>query len=399
MSDCFLFFRFWPGFAEPFPFERFNTLPDAELVSALDSFARKQLRIPEVRTRIKEVAKGRRRRFIESLNELWKRRSQGGPSVMRWTGPDFARKCWRSVRGAERKDPLVCRLGAYLGWWEKVWLDSSPFGPSVWFCRVSSPELAETLVSLLNGRTGVDYDGNEMEYYFRPRFGFVEDADTALRIVAQRCINAMRRGEAPDVRGSKAALAMGQKAMDIADEMLATCLTEQTPAVPVSEPQPPAAESQDFGKTTTPGQPTGNGDSTTQAEPLDAAGGRDGNTDETEPGLTASNEVGGSSEGAEDSTEGESGGNDGESELADYAELTTWAAKNLKGKQRQVVEELAGNKGKLSLADLALKVDWGTPYTDSFNSIKKVLNEKLKKEGWQLHRHDSEARLARIGQK
>ena len=81
MAGCYVFFRCWPGFTEPFPFERFNALPDDELASALDAFAREQLRLPEVRGQIKEKARGRRRRFIEAIMKQSKRRMGGASSV------------------------------------------------------------------------------------------------------------------------------------------------------------------------------------------------------------------------------------------------------------------------------------------------------------------------------
>lgn len=261
MSDCFLFFRLWPGFTDPFPVDRFNAIAaDADLARALDSYAREEIGRPEVRHRIKQVAKTRRRNSLAAIRKQSASRMMvGSPAVgvrKRLTKRDWY---WPRIRQAKHRDPLVCRLGAYLGWWREAWSDSSPFGSRVWFCRVSSPELAEALVSLLNGRTGVDYDRNEVEYHLRPRFGFVEDADTTLQIVAQRCINAMRRGEAPDVRGSKAALAMGQKAMAIADEMLEAA----APPTPV----------QDILAPPTPDQATSNGGSTPTGKTNEGEGG------------------------------------------------------------------------------------------------------------------------------
>ena len=247
MSGCFLFFRFWPGFDfDQFPVDRFNGIADEDLPAALACYAGEEIRRPEVRHRIKEVVKARRQKLIAGIRKQSASRMMVGARDVgvrkRLTKRDWY---WPRIRRAERGDLLVCRLGAYLGWWQKgeAWSESLPFGPQVWFSRVSSPELAEAFVSHLNGRTGLDYDGNEVELHFRPRFGFVEDADTALQISAQRCINAIGRGQAPDVRGSKAALAMGQKAMAIADEML-EATAPPTPVQAVSTPPAPDPESQ-----------------------------------------------------------------------------------------------------------------------------------------------------------
>lgn len=247
MANYFLFFRLWPGFSESFPHDRFNAIADDEDLSrALDSYAREEIGRPEVRRQIKQVAKTRRRNLLAAIRKQSASRTMVGSRTVgirkRVTKRDWY---WPRIRQAKHRDPLVCRLGAYLGWWRQVADYPLPFGPRVWFCRVSSRELAEALVSLFNGRTDLDYDGNEVEYHLRPRFGFVEDADTALQMVAQRCIDAIRDGEAPDVRGSKAALAMGQKAMGIANKTLGVT----SPPTPVQEVSEPPAPDQPIGKT------------------------------------------------------------------------------------------------------------------------------------------------------
>ena len=219
MADCFLFFRFWPGFSDPFPVDRFNSIADSDLPRALELYAREEIGRPEVRHRIKETAKARRRNVIDGVKRQSSRRL-GAPRnrpVGRLAKRDWY---WPQIRRAERKDPLVCRLGAYQGWWQKRWFESLPFGPQVWFCRMSDCELADVVVRLLNGRTDLDYGENKLECVLQPRFGLAKDVDTTTQIVAQRCITSIRRGEVPDVRASKMMLSMGQKAMRIADEML-----------------------------------------------------------------------------------------------------------------------------------------------------------------------------------
>lgn len=221
MSDCFLYFRLWPGFTDPFPVDRFNGVADdQDLLQALDDYARGELARPEIRLQVKQVASTRRKNLLAGLKWQSARRSPAGfgnASVRkRLTKRDWY---WPRIRHADRRDPLVCRLGAYLGWWQKRWDESFPFGPRVWFYRVSSQELAEAFVSHLNGRTDLEYEGHELEYYLKPRFGFVENSDTALQITAMRSINAIRRGKVLDIRAGKAALPMGLKAMGIADEM------------------------------------------------------------------------------------------------------------------------------------------------------------------------------------
>ena len=80
--------------------------------------------------------------------------------------------------------------------------------------------------------------------------------------------------------------------------------------------------------------------------------------------------------------------------------LTEWVTSELKGKQRRVLELVIANGGSLPLADLAVdtQISWEAPFDDSFNSIRKVLNQKMKKSklSWRLDRHDNSARLSEI---
>ncbi len=244
MANCFLFFRLWPGFSEPFPFDRFDGFAkDEELFQALNSYAREEIGRPEVRRQIKQTAKKRRRELLAAL------RKRRGVYANRPAG--FPNRPTRQLSErdlSERRDPLVCRLGAYLGWWRGVGDDPLPFGARVWFYQVPSSELAETVVSALNGRTDLHFDDNRLEYYLQPRFGFVEDTDVALRISALRCIESIQQGKIPEVRSGEMALAMGRKAMAIAEEVLEAA----APPTPVQHVLAPS----------TPGQPTGNTGST-----------------------------------------------------------------------------------------------------------------------------------------
>ncbi len=260
MSDCFLYFRLWPGFTDSFPVDRFNGIAnDQDLLQALDDYARGELARPEIRLQVKQVASRRRTNLLAGLKRKSALRSPAGfrtTSVRkRLTKRDWY---WPRVRHADRRDPLVCRLGAYLGWWQKRWDESFPFGPRVWFHRVSSQELAEAFVSHFNGRTELEYNGHELEYYLRPRFGFVENSDTALEITAMRSINAIRRGNRLDVRAGESALAMGQKAMGIANEMQ-EALASAEPLQPVTV-------------RSTLKQPSGSGDADAEAKPTPTIG-------------------------------------------------------------------------------------------------------------------------------
>ena len=76
-----------------------------------------------------------------------------------------------------------------------------------------------------------------------------------------------------------------------------------------------------------------------------------------------------------------------------YRELADWAAAQLKGKQRQVVELLVKNNGTMPLPDLNIACEWEG---DQFARCKQHVNKKLRKVGWIVERHDNKARLGQV---
>ncbi len=232
MADCFLFFRLWPGFDfAGFPVDRFNAIADDDQLSkALESWARKESKRREVRRQIEQPAIARGKDHLAA--------AQRRRGVMASRPEGFRKNAAGRQPEAKRAEPLVCRLGADLGWWRRVGDDPLPFGPRVWFYKVPSSELAEIIVSKLNGRTDLHFDDHQLEYYLQPRFGVVEDMDVALRISAVRCIKSIQNGKIPEVRSGEIALAMGRKAMAIADEMLEAAATP-TPVQDFLAPRAP----------------------------------------------------------------------------------------------------------------------------------------------------------------
>jgi hypothetical protein len=83
-----------------------------------------------------------------------------------------------------------------------------------------------------------------------------------------------------------------------------------------------------------------------------------------------------------------------------HAELRNFASKELKGKERAVIEALCDSKGDLPIADLAVKegVDWDDPF-QGFKDAQRRLNPKLKKLGCQLRRRNNAAILVTRGRK
>ena len=84
-------------------------------------------------------------------------------------------------------------------------------------------------------------------------------------------------------------------------------------------------------------------------------------------------------------------GGDGDDQA--YRELAEWAAEELKGKQRRVVDLLVGNNGMMPIPDLKLACEWEG---DEFGRCKQHVNNKLHKIGWIVERHDNEARLRQV---
>ena len=83
----------------------------------------------------------------------------------------------------------------------------------------------------------------------------------------------------------------------------------------------------------------------------------------------------------------------------EYRELMEWVTENLTGKQRRVMEMVIEGDGSCPLEELAADrlVIWAEPYDDSWNSICRVLNTKLKRAGWRLYRQDNKACLSKLG--
>ena len=247
MAGYFVFFRCWPGFAESFPFDRFNALPDDKVADALDSFAREQLRLPGVRGQVKQEARRRRRSYIKGTKAQSEKR-MGGPSAgagRRWTHHESVQKRWRIVRRSERTDPLVCRLGAYLGWWQSVIIGLTGPTPRTWFHETRSLEFAEQLVVELNDRSNlakINYDAYQLEYHANPRPGFIsaEGLSDGQRASIRRPIQAIQDGREPAVEHGKLALPIGQRWIQVAKELSTAWPDDDRPGFEVpEEPIPP----------------------------------------------------------------------------------------------------------------------------------------------------------------
>lgn len=78
-----------------------------------------------------------------------------------------------------------------------------------------------------------------------------------------------------------------------------------------------------------------------------------------------------------------------------YAALLEWADKSLATKQRRVLELLCEHDGRYPLADMAADeiISWGHPWDNSWNSMRRELNAKLRKHNWRVHRQSSRAVL------
>lgn len=265
MAGYYVFFRCWPGFTEPFPFERFNGLSEEELGSALESFAIEQLQTAEVRGRIKQIGRQRRGRFPDTaaLKRQSSKRMVGPATPALSPRKSVRQEHWERVRCADRKDPLVCRLGAYLGWWhsEIVGL-SGPVVPRIWFHETRSREFAEQLVVELNAGfklAKLDYYARQLEYHANPRPGFIsaEGLSDGQRASIWRCIQAIQEGREPAVEYGKLVLPIGQRALTVALDLAKAWPVEEDKELLAALPVPPSAAKAE----------QGNGNGRSQMEP------------------------------------------------------------------------------------------------------------------------------------
>lgn len=80
---------------------------------------------------------------------------------------------------------------------------------------------------------------------------------------------------------------------------------------------------------------------------------------------------------------------------SDPTGLLTWAAANLKGGERLLVELLASSPSGVPLADLAVKLNWQPPWDEAYKSLQRRVNEKLEAahRHYRVNRMDNTARL------
>ncbi len=80
------------------------------------------------------------------------------------------------------------------------------------------------------------------------------------------------------------------------------------------------------------------------------------------------------------------------------AELLGVAATlGLKGIELQVVQRIVAGRGSVPIVDLATLCKWENQ-DDNWNSTRKRLNNKLRSKGWELYRHDNQAKVKRLAQ-
>jgi len=108
-----------------------------------------------------------------------------------------------------------------------------------WFYETSSVEFAETLVSELNRRRGLDYQKHMPEFHLNPRFTFVsaEGLPDGQQAIIRRCINDIRRDVEPALPHAKATLLLGCRAIQVTKELSQSWPDEA--GLPLESPQEP----------------------------------------------------------------------------------------------------------------------------------------------------------------
>lgn len=209
MGAFLVFFRCWPGFKDPFPFDRFNELPDSDLLKALDKFALAELQTPEV----KATMQSQREDFADRAKRQAKR----------VIGPRTAVQCKPrgSITNHESTLPSICRLGKALGWWSSGVSGQLLPGPKMWFYEAPTLDFAETLVSELEKRRSLDYHKHAVEYHLNPRFGVVKSDELRSheQAIVRRCIATVQAGELPALPYAEQAQLVGVRSCLVATEL------------------------------------------------------------------------------------------------------------------------------------------------------------------------------------
>jgi hypothetical protein len=187
MADSFfLFFRSWPGFSTPFPFDRFNSLSDGEVVAALEAYADELRQSPEEQDKIEQ----RRLSRVEAVRQQAKRVPIGNAG-----GPVFDPHPDQSL-------PAICRVGAQLGWWQREIVGMAVPGSRVWVYETRFSELAEYLATeKLPGTDELGHDEVVDKSFVNPRFGFVPAVTMSAgdQASARRCMARIAGGGLPAV--------------------------------------------------------------------------------------------------------------------------------------------------------------------------------------------------------
>jgi len=252
MAAIFMFFRVWRGFPDSFPFDRFNRLSDEELESALQSYAMELAQTPEVQDQVKRDQKAFVDRLREAETKFLSGRSREPPGS-KPLGSFPARKLddltlWRDVLNC-----VYHPCGGRIPEW-------SP-GGRVWFYEATSREFAEQLIIELNKCRDLDYGRYQAEIEFNPRYGLVsaDELSAGQQAAIRRCIQAIREGKEPPLSNGEMALVLGEKAIQVAEE-LSSAWHRATPdqgTSNASSPPPPAKPNEvegDGGAGWTPGK-------------------------------------------------------------------------------------------------------------------------------------------------
>lgn len=167
VGRCFVYVRYWPGFTDSFPYERFNGLSDNDVLHELRHALAKELwsRRSEI-TRRRHEAKRRR---IEAIKA---RRAQ---FLGRPTG-SFHHPQPPPPKPRKTRCSRFARLAQFVGWHEVggYFLRKSGeflFSPRIWIAELESAECANDLVKELTELRPVNDQEWERHRLLNPRCG------------------------------------------------------------------------------------------------------------------------------------------------------------------------------------------------------------------------------------
>jgi hypothetical protein len=187
----FAFVRWWPGFTDKFPYERFAGMGDAEALIAI----RHELAV-QLKNRRRTLILQRKMRS-QARAEALRKQSQRirGPRVNRLKSVVSAKE-FKQQTSCNTREHRFVRLAAEIGWHKGRWgpgndLDGTRvFSPQIWLCETKDIQIAKAITRELSNRPSNNETEADQRAMLNPRFGIVNSAsmDVGRQAIARAAI-------------------------------------------------------------------------------------------------------------------------------------------------------------------------------------------------------------------